>query len=84
MSPALEGAGPLQPNAPAALKPEASHSGEGPHQGGGMNPSVPRGRSAIIANLVGWSPAALSSSAVQDDLHASDLLEGGLDFRQKE
>jgi len=82
VSPSLKGAGPFQPDAPPPLKPEARHGREGTHHGGRVFPSVPRGRTAIVANTIRPS-TALASSAVQDDLNTADLLESGLDFRQK-
>lgn len=81
VSPSLKGAGPFQPDAPPPLKPEARHGREGTHHGGKVFPSVPRGRSAFVANTIRPS-AALGSTAVQDDLNAADLLECGLDFGQ--
>lgn len=81
--PALQDPGPFQPDPPPPLKPEARHGREGTHNGGRVFPAVMRGRSAILANTI-RSPAALGPSTVQDDLNAADLLESGLDFRQKE
>lgn len=83
MSPALKGAGSFQPVAPAALKPEARHGREGTHHGGGVVPPVPRGRPPIVANTIRPS-TAFALSAVQYNLNAADLLEGGLDLGQKE
>jgi len=48
-----------------------------------MCPSVARRRATIDANTI-CPPTALGPTAVQDDLNAADLLEGGLDLRQKE
>ena len=83
MSPALKGAGPIHPNASAALKPEARHGREGTHQRRRMFPSVPQRRPPIVPNTKRPS-TAFASSAVQYDLNAADLLEGGLDLGQKE
>jgi hypothetical protein len=83
VSPVMKGAGPFQPNAPASLQPQAGHGREGPHHGGGVFPSVPRGRTAIVANTI-RPPAALTLPTIHDDLHPADLLKGGLDFGKKE
>lgn len=80
--PGMQGAGPLQPNPPDALKPEAGHGREGTHNGRRMYPSVPRGSPPVVANVI-CPQAAVTPSAIQDHLNAADLLEGGLDFGQQ-
>jgi hypothetical protein len=81
--PAMNGAGPFQPNAPHSLKPKARYGREGTHHGGGVFPSVAQGRPSIVANTI-RPPTALTLATIHDDLHAADLLEGGLDFGKKE
>lgn len=83
MTPSLKAAGPFQPNAPHSLKPEARYGREGTHHGGGVFPSVVRGRPSIVANTI-RPPTALTLATIHDDLHAANLLEGGLDFGKKE
>jgi hypothetical protein len=80
MTPSLKTAGPFQPNAPHPVEPDARDGREGAHHGGRVLSPLPRGRSTIVANTI-RPPPALGSSAVQDDLDAADLLEGGLDLR---
>lgn len=83
VSQGLEGAGLFQPHPPASLEPEARHGRKGTHHGGGACPSILRWRAPVVTNTI-RPPTALTPTAIQDDLNAADLLEGGLDFGEKE